>query len=267
MTIKLTEVYRYPIKSLAGIPIKASMVEKYGLENDRCMMLVDQNGLFISQRKYPELALIKVLSDSSNITVESSGQKAITIGEDSFSKLKMKVEVWGDSCDAYIASEEVNIWFSQLLQQNVSLVKYDFNKPRATDLNYSKPSDIVSFADGFPILMISQRSLDDLNSRLDEPVSMLNFRPNLVVDGYDAFAEDDWKTIQVGSVVFDLVKACSRCVLTTVNPNTGVKSDKGQPLKTLSSYRRTKMGVVFGMNLIPRSSGIVRLGDVLKVLS
>lgn len=266
MNVRLTEIYRYPIKSLSGLPINSSKVENYGLENDRCIMLVDENGLFISQRKHPQLALIKVQSESNEITLASINQTTITIGKDSFSNSKMKVEIWGDSCDVFVAKEELNLWFSKLLQQKVYLVKYDLNKPRATDLDYSRPTDIVSFADGFPILMISQSSLDDLNSKLKEPVSMLNFRPNLVVDGCDAFVEDRWKTIKIGSVEFDLVKQCSRCVLTTIDPKTGVKSVKGQPLKMLSSYRRNKTGVVFGMNLIPRNNGSVYLEDAIEVI-
>ncbi len=267
MNIRLTEVYRYPIKSLRGLSLDTSKVESYGLENDRCMMLVDESGLFISQRKYPQLALIEVRAESNQIKLTDINQSTITVDKNSFSENQMKVDVWGDSCSAFVAIEAVNRWFSKLLQKNVFLVKYDLNNPRASDPDYSESSDIVSFADGFPILLISQGSLDNLNSQLQEPVSMLNFRPNLVVDGCDAFKEDEWKRITIGSVSFDLVKQCSRCVLTTVNPKTGNKDKQGQPLRTLSSYRRSKMGVVFGMNLLPRTLGQIEVGDALKVIN
>ena len=180
------------------------------------------------------------------------------------------IQLWGDACAGFVAEQPVNQWFSDYLKQPVRLVKYNHGKARPSDPIFSKDGDIVSYADGFPLLVISEASLNDLNSKLEQQnvshVSMTNFRPNLVVAGTTAFEEDQWKKIKIGEVEFDCVKLCSRCVLTTVNPNSGIKSENREPLKTLASYRKMSGGVMFGMNMIPRNSGVIRLGDTLEVL-
>jgi uncharacterized protein len=266
MTIELSGIFQYPIKSISGQSLSETSVQPYGLEADRCMMLVDSNGMFISQRKHPQLALITTRKIGRQLEISAQGAATIYIEQSSFGQVTMQVDVWGDICEAFVAHEPVNQWFSQFLNQPVKLVKYNLQKPRVTDPNYSLDSDIVSFADGFPILLISESSLADLNLRLDQPITMNNFRPNLVVNGCPAFAEDDWKKIKIGQLEFDLVKQCSRCVLTTVDPNTGTKNKDGQPLKTLAGFRRNKQGVMFGMNLIPRTLGHLKLGDQVEIL-
>jgi uncharacterized protein YcbX len=132
---------------------------------------------------------------------------------------------------------------------------------------HSQTGDEVSFADAFPLLLISRAALDGLNARLAKPVSMLRFRPNLVVEGVAAHAEDGWKRIRIGEVEFDVAKACTRCVFTTVDPMRGERDPDGEPLRTLIGYRRTADGVTFGQNLIPRSAGSVRVGDAVEVLA
>ncbi len=260
----LTDIFIYPIKSLAGIQLKESLVEPIGLFKDRNMMLVDDNGIFISQRKYPQLALIKTRFENQSLILSITGRYELIIG--SFQSKSIAVEVWKSPCFGFVAKNKINQWFSSFLNVSVRLVNYDNQQPRISDPEYSRKDDIVSYADGFPLLITTQASLDELNSRLEVPVSMLNFRPNLVIDGIEAFDEDSWKSIKIGDVKFDAVKPCSRCILTTVDPTTGVKSPNGQPLKTLSQYRKTAEGVIFGMNLIPRSCGIVRRGDLVSIL-
>jgi len=263
--LRLTGISVYPVKSLAGIHLKCAEVQSQGLLNDRMFMLVDENGLFITQRKYPQLALIKVIHKECRLNFIAENQLPLTIEDCNFKGDTLKVKIWQDECVGLVADENVNQWFSQYLGFTVRLIKYNHQATRPIDPEYSQPDDIVSFADGFPLLVISQASLDDLNSKLEMPVSMSHFRPNIIVDGCDAFAEDEWKQIRIGGVVFDAVKRCSRCVLTTVNPETGIKSDKGQPLKTLSQYRKGDGGVFFGMNLIPRTKGSIRINDIVDV--
>jgi hypothetical protein len=138
---------------------------------------------------------------------------------------------------------------------------------RPVDADYAQNDDITSFADGFPILLISEGSLADLNRRLERPVSMDHFRPNLIVSGCSAFAEDGWRRIRIGAVELSLVKRCSRCVLTTVDPSTGLRATDGEPLRTLSGYRKTDRGVTFGQNALVTRQGRMERGDPVMVLS
>lgn len=267
--MQLSEIYVYRVKSLAGFSISKSEVSPLGLKNDRMMMLVDENGVFISQRKYPQLALIK-LQEKTNaeLTFLSGENNSLVVNLDAdFTANSVDVEVWKDRCSGYVATDPVNQWFSAFLDKQVRLVNYNLNNPRPTDPDYSIKGDAVSYADGFPLLVISQASLAELNARLDTPVSMRNFRPNLVVDGCEPFAEDDWKQIKIGEIVFDAVKRCSRCVLTTVDPDSGQKRPDAEPLKTLSQYRRGPGGVFFGMNLIPRNTGTLNLQDKVEIIA
>jgi len=257
----LTDITVFPVKSLAGIQLNESQVTPFGLKNDRMKMLVDNQGVFISQRKFPQMALIKTQILDQQLRLTAPAMAPLTIGHEHFTDQSLAVDVWGDTCFGFVADKQINRWLSQFLDLPVRLVSYDASQPRATDPKYALRDDQVSFADGFPLLVISQASLADLNSRLETPVPMSAFRPNIVIDGCDAYAEDQWQQIRVGEVVFDAVKPCSRCVLTTVDPQTGIRRGDGQPLKMLSQYRRAPGGVMFGMNLIPRSPGTIRLND------
>ncbi len=263
----ITQITNYPIKSIQGINQQQADVTPLGLKNDRTFMLVDENGLFITQRKNPQMALISLAPLGNNLMLNAPDMPSLLIDTALFDSTPIQVEIWKDQCKAFPAEDRVNQWFSKFLGYSARLVSYPFKEPRSVDQNYSQTGDIVSFADGFPLLIISEASLDDLNKRLESPVSMTNFRPNIVVSGSLPYAEDNWKQIQIGSVVFDAVKLCSRCVLTTIDPKTGIKNQQGEPLKTLSSYRRSEAGVCFGMNLIPRTHGIIQCQQELKVLS
>ena len=177
------------------------------------------------------------------------------------------VTVWKSQLTARPAGDAADAWLSDFLGQPVRLVHMDEAITRPMTDARSLPGDEVSFADGFPLLLISRASLEGLNSRLARPVSMLQFRPNLVVDGVPAHAEDTWKRIRIGEVEFEVAKACTRCVFTTVDPLRGERDPEGEPLRTLITYRRAADGVTFGQNLIPRTLGQVRVGDAVEVLA
>lgn len=265
--ITLSDIRIYPVKSLSGILLNDAEVQPQGIKGDRLMMLVDDNGLFVTQRKYPQLALISTTVSEQSLLIKAPRSSDLWINESDFILQTTPVKIWKDDCVGFVANQAINKWFSEYLEFPVRLVKYNQAVPRRIDPAYSKPADSVSFADGFPLLVISQASLDDLNSRLDEKVTMTNFRPNIVVMGCEAYAEDNWKKIKIGEVEFDAVKTCSRCVMTTVNPNTGIKNVNSQPLKTLSQYRKKEKGVFFGMNLIPRTKDIIHINDVVEVVA
>ncbi|WP_196138699.1 MOSC domain-containing protein [Aliikangiella sp. G2MR2-5] len=268
INLSITQILTYPVKSIAGIHHVSARVTPFGLEGDRMKMLVDKNGLFISQRKYPQLALISIQTEGDDLVLNAPGMSEIKIKEAPVNRNScIFVEVWGDKCRGIETSPEASLWFSEYLKTEIRLVSYDQSFLRPTDPDYSQAGDVVSFADGFPLLLTTEGSLADLNSRLDTPVEMRNFRPNIVVKGCHAFAEDEWKKLRVGEIIFDLVKPCSRCILTTVDPDTGKKSSIGEPLKTLASYRRGPGGVYFGMNLIPRTQGTINLTDGVEIIN
>ncbi|WP_444996986.1 MOSC domain-containing protein [Aliikangiella sp. IMCC44359] len=257
----LSNISIYPVKSLGRIQLDQAEVTVLGLKNDRTMMLVDEKKMFITQRKYPQLALIQTQQSNDALLINAPNMPALKVKPSDFETTPTQITIWKDLCHGYLANQSINQWFSQYLGFPVQLVNYAHKHPRKTDPIYSQENDYVSFADGFPLLVISQASLDDLNSRLEQPISMARFRPNLVIENCTAYAEDSWKSLKIGNVTFEAVKTCSRCILTTVDPETGIKSDNGEPLKTLSQYRRTDNGIIFGMNLIPRTTGSIKLGD------
>jgi len=262
----LSDIRIYPIKSIAGISMQSSQVFPHGLDQDRLLMLIDDNGLFLTQRKYTSLALLKTVFDNDLIKIISPNKPELFIREADFGIDTTYVKIWRSECDGIIASDRINHWFSEYLNKSVRLVKYSHKKPRPIDPFYATQKDTVSYADGFPLLVISQASLDDLNGRLKTPVTMNHFRPNIVVDGCQAYAEDNWKKIKIGEVEFDAVKKCERCILTTVDPETGRKNADRQPLNTLAKYRKESTGVMFGMNLIPRSSGCININDKIEII-
>lgn len=265
--MKLTEINIYPIKSTRRIALTESDVLPRGLPWDRRWMLVDNDGKFITARQHPSLATVQTILNDESLMVSAVGRDKLCLPLHPEQCQATRVTVWRDSVDAMLAGAEADAWFSDFLGFSCRLVQMPDDRVRKVDQNFGQPNDEVSFADGFPLLLISEASLADLNSRLAQPVDMRRFRPNLVVDADAAYAEDDWKHIRIGEVEFEGVKNCSRCVLTTVDPDRGIKNPNKEPLLTLSQYRRRpEGGVFFGQNLIPRGEGTIRIGDTVRLL-
>lgn len=266
--MKVTQINVYPIKSTRRIGLDESDVVPRGLPWDRRWMLVDADGRFITARDHPKLAMVQTELHESGLAVSVAGRDLLQLPLQPRSRDMASVTVWKDRCDAVRAGAEADAWFSDYLGLACRLVQMTDDIVRGVNQDYGQPGDQVSFADGFPLLLISEASLADLNSRLDRPVGMRRFRPNLVVDGELAYAEDGWRRLRVGDVEFEGVKNCSRCVFTTIDPDTGTKHPGQEPLRTLSSYRRRpEGGVYFGQNLVPRSTGRIRVGDVVETLT
>jgi len=179
---------------------------------------------------------------------------------------QIDVVIWKDHCKAVDQGAQAAQWLSAYLGTACRLVHIPDGYVRQVDQLYANTKqDQVGFADGYPLLLISQASLDDLNTRLAEPLPMTRFRPNIVVSGCTPFAEDTWKTIRIGDMLFTLAKPCARCVLTTVDPQTGIQGK--EPLKTLATYRHLPgKGVLFGQNLIQKHTGSIRVHDTVQVL-
>ena len=266
--LQLSEIWIYPVKSLAGIRLEKSRVTQRGLEYDRRWMLVDEKGVFVTQRKYPQLVLFQPKIDGGFMQIS---HKDATKGSVSFSlsqkneKQPIEVQVWEDSVSAIEVSEQVSFWFSEILGFNVRLVFMPDESLRKVDPDYAvDPDDMTSFSDGFPFLIIGQASLDDLNTRLQEKVGMDRFRPNFVFSGGEAYEEEQWKEFRIGNLVFHGVKPCGRCIMTTVDAQKGNFSGK-EPLYTLSTYRKKGNKVLFGQNVIAKQQGEVKVSERIRL--
>jgi len=260
----LVQLNFYPLKSARGIALDAAELDDFGIRNDRRWMVVDPDGEMVTQREEPRLALIvpKLSSGRLILTAPGVGELALPLGGADGPRLG--VRIWRDRVAGAIVQEPATAWISEYLGAPRRIVYMPDDAFRPIDARYSPPGRRVSFADGFPFLLISAEALDELNARLDSPLPMDRFRPNLVVRGAGAHAEDGWRRIRIGDVAFDVVKPCARCVITTTDQATGERGK--EPLRTLATYRNRGGKVLFGQNLIHAGPGALRLGDAVAVL-
>lgn len=259
----LQSLYRYPVKSMRGQEFDSLDVDARGFVSDRRWMVVDGNGWFLTQRQQARMALIDVRPDAAaGLQLSAPGMPSLVLGPADGERVD--VEVWGDRVRAQLVSAEADAWLSGFLDQACHLVYLPDDARRPVDPQYAGPDDQVGFADGFPFLLISQSSLDDLNTRLATPLPMLRFRPNLVVAGCEAYAEDSWRRIRIGGITLRVVKPCSRCIIPTIDFETGERGS--EPLQTLMSYRRRDNKIYFGQNLLHESAGRLAVGMPVEVV-
>ena len=263
---RISEIRVYPIKSCAGVSVDSATLEARGLSWDRRYMLVDVGGRFLTQREHPRMTPIRVQRNSNGWSVHTSEQETLEIPESLPDGLERSVRIWNDQIDVTVARQRFNEWFTMALGLPCELVQMKDKHVRPIKSRYGKPGDSVSFADGAPVLLTSEASLAELNRRLERPLPMIRFRPNLVATAERAFAEDGWRRIRVGEAELDVEWACTRCIVTTIDTVTGEKELEGEPIRTLKSFRGSSEGVMFGQNLIPRRLGTVRVGDSIEVL-
>ncbi len=261
----LSEIWIYPIKSLGGIRLKESLVFEKGLQYDRRWMLVDKKGRFITQRTHHQMALfqVKLLEDSIQVGYPKYG--AISFPITSIYSKSIQVSVWDDALTANLLNADINNWFSEILKEEVQLVKMDESDMRLVDEQYAHNAETVSFADGYPFLLISEASLADLNSKTETNMSMRRFRPSFVVSGFDAFQEDKIKEIQIGAITFLVVKPCSRCIMTTIDQETATTGK--EPLLTLSKYRKVGNKIMFGQNLLAKNTGLISENNPITIIT
>lgn len=262
----LSQIFTYPVKSLKGVSHEALSLTAMGPSNDRRYMVVDEYGRFLTQRQIPEMTLIKAELYTDGLRLSLAGEDDLQVDASDRSDVFREVTVWNDSVQAQDCGECAALWLSACLKKKVRLVYMPGNIQRGVDPHYGQSGDIVSFADGFPLLLISEASLENLNSRLAQPVSIDRFRPNIVIKGCKPHEEDRWKKIRIGSEEFDIVKPCSRCVIPSIDPATAEKNP--QIIRELTKYRRgDDKKVYFGQNLIHRTRGRLLIGDQLEVLA
>lgn len=262
----LSEINIYPVKSLGGISLQSGEVTDRGLKYDPRWMVVDKNGKFLTQRTHAQMALVKVAVSETGLTLTHRVKyfRPITVPFVPENNQHADVVVWDDKVKAVRVSKTADKWLSEALDIDCQLVFMPDESLRMVDQKHAASNQIVSFADAYPFLIIGQQALNDLNLRLEEKVPMNRFRPNFVFDGGKSFDEDKWKKFRIGDVVFEAVKPCSRCFVTTVNQETA--EVKEEPLKTLSKYRAKDNHVYFGQNLLHVGRGIVKVGDQLEIL-
>jgi uncharacterized protein YcbX len=258
--VRLSGLFIYPIKSCAGIALEHAEVALRGLAGDRRYMLVDRSGLFVTQREVPRLCLVATALTDSSIEVSSLGYPQLQLPRelDAGAFESRPYRVWDDVGSA-LRHPEGSRWFSEFLDDDVSLLYMPDAEQRRVNPKWARAGDIVSFADAYPLLLISEASLADLNQRLPAPLEMRRFRPNLVISDCEPYAEDRLETLRIGSVSLRAVKGCERCVITTVDPDSAERGR--EPLRTLASYRLRDGKVWFGMNLIHDGPGHLQLGD------
>jgi len=259
----VSQLYVYPVKSARGISLDSAHLDGRGIHLDRRWMLVDSDARFLTQREIPRLSLIQVESLPTHLRITAPAMPALTVPLIPPERKPLTVIVWKDAVKALDMGEATSAWFTKFLGVTCSLVYMPEGSLRPVHSEYASPSQQVGFADAFPLLLISEGSLADLNSRLDEPLPMNRFRPNIVVTGCAPFAEDGWKEITIGDVRMSVAKPCARCITTTVDQATGIRGK--EPLATLARYRTRDNKVLFGQNLIHQSAGTLRVGDAVKV--
>lgn len=270
MSLSLASIHVYPIKSLGGFQVDSARLTDRGLEHDRRWMLVDANGTFISQREVPTMACL-------HCSPFSNGFRVTDVRDDSSLDLPWTIDngadrsvnVWNDGLSAIAAAPGISSWFVKKLGIDATLVFMQDGTERKVDPRYAE--GITSFSDGFPYLIVSQASLDDLNEWIPiaERVPMDRFRPNLVIGGGGAFQEDDWREMIIGGSRFALVKPCARCAITTTDQRTGERGR--EPLRTLATYRRRGSSNVhkvdFGMNAMCMGHGTIDVGDPITMVT
>jgi hypothetical protein len=261
-TKQLSQIWIYPIKSLGGISLFQSDVLPKGLQYDRRWMLVDEEGIFLTQRKLPRMALFKPTLAGDVLRVRF-GDDQIEIPLHIESHDSIQTRVWDDLVQTLEADPRISEWFSAHLQLKCRLVFFPEGSARPVDPAYQRQGDHTSLSDGYPFLIIGQASLDLLNQKLAQPIPMTRFRPNFVFTGGVAHEEDDWNEFSIGSCRFAAVKPCARCAIPTIDQETAMMGK--EPTRTLATYRTKNNKILFGNNLLLLSGTKVSVGDALAL--
>jgi len=262
--LNVSELYIYPIKSLGGIKVSRAEVTDRGFKYDHRWLLIDEHNRFISQREVALMALLRVVIEDDGLKI-TFNETSIIIPFNVENKELIEVIIWDDKCLAQLIDDKIDRWFTDVLGVNCRLVYMPDESLRPTDPRYTPDGSVTSFADAYPFLLISQASLDDLNSRLDVTLPIDRFRPNIVISGGQPHQEDLMDELVINGVSFFGVKLCARCNIPTIDQQTA-KAGK-EPTKTMARYRSKNNKIYFGQNLIHSGTGFISVGDEVNVLS
>ena len=263
----ISQLFIYPVKSLGGIEVTEAQLTDRGLQYDRRWMLVDNNNQFLTQREHPVMCLLQTAIEGDKLIVyykNNPEDKVHVLLQPLPTKKTVQVQVWDDECAAWFVSDEADEWCSNKLSMPCRLVYMPENEKRKVDARYATGENITSFSDGYPLLMIGQASLDDLNSRLLEPLPMDRFRPNIVFTGGQPYDEDAMSHVRVNEIDLYGVKLCARCTIITINQTNGIKAK--EPLLTLAGYRMKNNKIYFGQNVLLQQTGYLKTGDAIEVI-
>jgi uncharacterized protein len=251
MTV-ISSLWTYPVKSCQGLELTSARVEQQGIQWDRNWMVVTSRGAFVSQRTHPQLTRVSIALDEAALTMSAAGMPDLEVVLGKLPSERIRVDIWDHGCLALDEGEHAASWVSELLDDDYRLVRFDPAHRRESSREWTgQDTGLNRFSDGFPILLVGEKSLTDLNERLPNPVPMNRFRPNIVIEGLEPYDEDHLETLSVGAVTFRVVKPCTRCEITTTDQRTGARA--AEPLQTLATYRanaRLQGGITFGQNAI-----------------
>lgn len=263
---RVSALHLFPVKSLRGHSVERMALDRRGPVWDRRWMVVDDRGHFVTQRQHHRLALIDVTLGAQDLVLKAPDMPELCLERNTAQEgSPVMVQVWSSHVRALNLGRDAAQWLSSYIGKPLHLVFMPETTRRQVHPAYNLGDSTVGFADGFPLLLIGQASLDDLNARLEHPVPMIRFRPNVVVSDSAAFAEDGWRELRIGGVRLSVVKPCGRCAIPCIAPESGKASS--EPLRTLATYRRRGREVLFGQNLIHRDQGEIHVGDPVEVLA
>ncbi|MEP7143300.1 MAG: MOSC N-terminal beta barrel domain-containing protein [Ferruginibacter sp.] len=263
----ISQLFIYPIKSLGGIEVKSALLTDRGLQYDRRWMLVDAANCFLTQREYPVMSLLQPAIENDQLIIyhKNNIPDKVILPLQPPPEITIKVKVWDDECEAQYVSEIADVWFSDKLSMHCRLVYMPESEKRKVDERYARENDLTNFSDGYPLMMIGQASLDDLNGRLEEPLPINRFRPNIVFTGGQPYDEDIMEHVAVAGIDLYGVKISARCIITGINQTNAIKGK--EPLKTLAGYRMINNKVYFGQNILFDQTGHLKVGDTIEMIS
>ena len=249
---------------MGGFSVDNMQLRAKGPLYDRQFMLVDEHGKFLSQRELPLMSQFKteIVKDVVKVSLQT---KSIELKLTDLGTKDCLTKVWRQEIRARQFSDNINEWFSEKLKFPCRLVSPSPNNPRIRTFTIPPYKSKVSFADGYPYLILGSKSLDALNKRLSMPIGMERFRPNIVVRTSEPNIEDNWKEIKIGSAILKVIKPCARCVMTTIDQNSGERNV--EPLNTLREYRKFGKNILFGVNAILLKGINIKIGDKIELIT
>lgn len=260
----VSALYVYPIKSCGEVPLEVMEFDELGPRLDRRWMIVDRDGKFVTQRTVPALGTVSIKLHPDGLKVSALHMPELEVPLLPAHSERTSIQVWGYQGEAIECGAQAAEWFSECIQQSVRLVQFPPDRQRWVNEKYSPEPRQVGFADGYPVLVVTQASLDDLSLRVGQNMNALRFRPNIVISGTEAYADDSWRRVRIDQRVLEFRKPCERCSVTTIDPET--RDAAKEPLQGLSRYRRQGGQVIFGQNCTVSGGGPIQLNHEIIVI-
>lgn len=269
-SLQISRLFIYPIKSLPGISVSSALVTDRGLQYDRRWMLVNEENSFLTLREFPKMSMLKVNVEEKGLRIKSLEYPVedLIIPFDTRDYKSEKVTIWNATCDAIRVGYEMDQWFSEILNSPCKLVFMpdESMRPVDTTSGYAPKGKFTSFADAYPFMMMGQASMDDLNSRLKVPASIMRFRPNIVFSGGKPYLEDEIDAFSINQINFTGLENCERCIIPNIDPEKGILGNDKEPLKTLATYRTQNGKINLGRNVVHTGAGLISVGDQLHII-